>query len=356
MVEKKYDFWLCQIKNLRRSSIKQLWKMKKSAKAVYELSEKELQQCSFLTQKEKNLLIDAQKDKLWQEEWNQIGEKNVRVITFLEEEYPQRLRHISSFPKCLYVKGKMPREDAVSIGIVGARDCTVYGRDIARMFAYRLAQQGVQIISGMAKGIDGWGHQGALEAGGDTYAILGTGVEVCYPSSHEALYRSIQKHGGIISEFPIHAKAMPQFFPLRNRIISGLSDGILVVEAREKSGSLITADAALEQGKDVFVIPGRIGDSLSVGCNRLIRQGAMPVLEPQDILSYYHIKMPEKKVQTYDACESYLLSCMQIQPVHIDSIIADADFSPTEVMKGLIHLCKQKEIEEVGRGYYHKKL
>lgn len=173
-----------------------------------------------------------------------------------------------------------------------------------------------------------------------------------FPSGTLSKYR---KTGGIISELPIHTKAMPPYFPQRNRIISGLSQGVLIVEARERSGSLITADAALEQGKDVFVIPGRIGDVLSEGCNRLIRQGAVPVLSPQDILQYYKLNSAAEQPRESES-DDLLLACMQINPMHIDSIIAETKLSPTEAMKGLICLCRSRKIEEVGRGYYQKKL
>lgn len=355
MTEEKYQYWLSQIKHLRRKSMIQLYRKFGNARAVYAAPIRQWEQCSFLTERECQLLCMGRDDAAWEKDWEEIQRRGIHVLTWFHHKYPKALRHIYQSPKCLYVKGKMPEEARLTIGIVGARDCTVYGRDMARLFGYRLAEQGVQIVSGMAKGIDGWGHQGALEAGGDTFAVLGTGVEVCYPSSHETLYRSIQRRGGVISEFPIFTRAMPSFFPLRNRIISGLSRGILVVEAREKSGSLITADAALEQGKDVFVIPGRIGDELSVGCNRLIRQGAVPVLSPQDILEYYHMETKWKEKNETDR-EECILACMQIKPTHIDSIVAETKMPPAEVMKCLLHLCQSKKVEEVGRNYYRKKI
>ena len=355
MSDGMYEYWLCQIKHLRRRTILQLHQVFGDARTVYEATEGQLGQCQFLTEHERGLLLLGKKDTGWKKQWEQIGKRGVRMITWFHKQYPEKLRHIYRPPKCLYVKGRLPDESRITLGIVGARDCTVYGRDMARMFGYRLAEQGVQVISGMAKGIDGWSHQGALEAGADTFAVLGTGVEVCYPTSHQTLYQSIQKHGGLISEFPLFMKASPQSFPQRNRIISGLSEGLLIVEARERSGSLITADAALEQGKDVFVIPGRIGDELSVGCNRLIRQGAIPVLSPQDILEYYKIEVRECRKNESEQ-EKHLLACIQTKPMHIDSIVAMTGILPTEVMKSLIRLRQRKEIEEVGRDYYRKKL
>mgnify|MGYP001026099501 FL=1 len=355
MREDKYEYWLCQTKYLRLQSMRRLRETFVHAKAVYEAPIRLLERCSFLTEKEKKILLEGKKDGGWEKRWEEMGERGIRVFTYFHDGYPKRLRHIYQPPKCLYVKGNLPEETKISMAIVGARDCSVYGRDMARMFGFRLAEQGIQVISGMAKGVDGWSHQGALEAGGGTFAVLGTGVDVCYPSSHQALYRSIARHGGVISELPVSTKAMPPYFPQRNRIISGLSQGVLIVEARERSGSLITADAALEQGRDVFVIPGRIGDELSEGCNRLIRQGAVLVLSPQDILQYY--KLDSAAEQPREAkSDDLLLACMQINPMHIDSIIAETKLSPTEAMKGLIRLCRNRKIEEVGRGYYQKKL
>lgn len=355
MIEGKYEYWFSQIKYLRRQSMRQLYQRFSNVRAIYEAPAELIEQCPFLTERERKMVIMARDDSRWEERWEEMRERGIAVISYFQESYPDRLRHIYQPPKCLYVKGRLPDETQIALGIVGARDCTAYGRDMARMFGYRLAEKGIQIISGMAKGIDGWSHQGALEAGGDTFAVLGTGVEVCYPAAHQALYRSIVRRGGVISELPVFEKARPHYFPQRNRIISGLSQGVLIVEAREKSGSLITADAALEQGKDVFVIPGRIGDELSVGCNRLIRQGAVPVLSPQDILEYYKLDTETEK-QSGGGDEELLLACMQINPLHIDSIIAETKLPPTSVMKGLIHLCQNRQIEEVGRGYYKKKL
>lgn len=241
---------------------------------LYKKGASSLRNKGLCTEREQKLLDDEVKKQQAQNGWEKLKEKNIIYCSYYNEQlYPHRLRQIYRPPKHLYGKGKMPDQSRTAVGIVGARECTPYGRDMARMFGYRLAEAGVNVISGMARGIDGWAHQGALESGGETFAVLGCGVDICYPAEHRRLYNSIVKHGGILSEFPIEMKAKKIFFPLRNQIISGLSDGILVVEAKERSGSLITADAALEQGKDVFVVPGRIGDVLSEGCNRLIRQG-----------------------------------------------------------------------------------
>lgn len=264
--------------------------------------------------------------------------------------YPDRLRSIYRPPKHLFFRGKLPETNRRSLAIVGARDCSYYGRDMARMFAYRLAEAGMVIISGMARGIDGWSHQGALESGGDTLAVLGCGVDICYPAEHKKLYDSIGKRGGLISEYPPGTRARPMFFPMRNRIISGLSDGILVVEAKERSGSLITAEAALEQGKDVFVIPGRVGDDLSIGCNRLIRQGATLVMSPRDILEHYGMGAATRKEES--SLKETLLGKIGGVPVSLQQLQKETNTSAVSVLRQVATLQQERKIREVYRGHF----
>ena len=353
--EEKYLFWLCSIHGLGLSAIRKFHDIFSTAEAIYYATEEQIMGADALKKRERELVAEARNKKSWESEWEKMREKKIQFVSFFHEQYPEALRNLYQPPKKLLVKGKLPSKERVSIGVVGARNCTPYGRDMARMFGYRLAEGGVQVISGMALGIDGWSHQGALEAGGDTFAVLGSGVEVCYPVRHQRLYESIRKHGGVFSEFPAYARAQPVFFPMRNRIISGLSDGILVVEAREKSGSLITADAALEQGKDVFVIPGRIGDELSVGCNRLIRQGAVPVLSPDDILEYYGLNTKEK-IEPETGMEREVLEYIGARPTHMDELAKGLDVSQTDLMKCILKLKKQDLVEEIQRGYFIKKI
>ena len=207
-----------------------------------------------------------------------------RIVIPLEKEFPDCLRSIRQPPDALYVRGDLPDPEKPSVAIIGARNCTFYGSDMAGWFASELARAGVQIISGMAMGVDGIAQRAALEAGGTSFGILGCGTDICYPKSNRDLYDKLLQKGGVISEYPNGTQPLPALFPQRNRLIAGFSQALLVVEAREKSGTLITADAALEQGKDVFVLPGRITDSLSTGCNRLIYQGAGIALSPDTIL------------------------------------------------------------------------
>ena len=191
-----------------------------------------------------------------------------------DKAYPERMRPYPDMPAGIYTKGRLPFEGVPSAAIVGARACSVYGRVQARRYARELAAAGVQIISGLATGVDAAAHEGALEGGGVTFAVLGCGVDICYPKENYPLMRRMLEHGGgILSEFEPGEEPAAWHFPQRNRIISALADLVLVVEARKRSGSLITADYALEQGKSVYALPGRVNDPLSEGCNRLIAQG-----------------------------------------------------------------------------------
>ena len=213
----------------------------------------------------------------------------IHEILAFECTFPERLREIPDSPSCIYYKGRLPEKEEHTVGIIGARDGPDYGKAVARNLARELTKYGISIISGMAYGIDSAAHIGALDAKGKTYAVLGCGVNICYPSVNQRLYYSILERGGIISEYAPGSPPLPHHFVARNRLIAGLSDILLVVEAREKSGTFITVDRALEQGKQVFAIPGRITDSLSKGCNKLKREGAAVCLGKEDILECFSI-------------------------------------------------------------------
>ncbi len=208
----------------------------------------------------------------------------IQITRKTDPSYPKRLAILPDAPDTLYYIGSLPDDMKPTVGIVGARLCDLYGKKTAEEFGRILAQNDVQIISGMAIGIDSLSQKGALSAKGKTFAVLGSGVDVCYPPGNQALYDELCTKGGVISEQTPGTPPLKHNFPLRNRLISAFSDILLVVEAKEKSGSLITVDYALEQGKSVFAIPGRVGDLLSDGCNRLIAQGAGIAYSPEAIL------------------------------------------------------------------------
>lgn len=282
-------------------------------------------------------------------------EKCIQYIQQTDREYPGRMRHLKGMPRGLYLLGSLPREDRPSVAIVGARRSSAYGNETARMFARELAGEGVQIISGMAWGIDGMAHEGALEAGGDTFAVLGCGVDVCYPAGHGKLYGKLCRQGGVLSELKPGTPPMPGHFPARNRIISALADLVLVVEAKEKSGSLITADCALEQGKDVYAVPGRIGDELSRGCLGLLKQGAGLADSPRTILDALGMPAGTSKTHTKILLakdENIVYSWIRLQPTSLDELIRITGFPVWRIVPLLVGLELKGCIREVQKNEY----
>ena len=275
-------------------------------------------------------------------------------------EYPEKLRNIQDPPYALYVLGKLPGNNQKAAAIVGARRCTPYGEQMALEYGNILARAGIQVISGMARGIDGAGQRGALNGGGETYAVLGCGVDICYPRENIGLYMDIQKNGGIISEFPPGTEPLSWNFPRRNRIISGLSDWILVMEAKEKSGSLITADMGLEQGKDIYALPGPVTSVLSQGCHRLIRQGAGILLTPEELIEEWNIKVvrygqkSDKNEKMLESPEVMVYSCLDLFPKGIEQLLNETNLSSQELMERLITLELKGYAKEVSRNYYIK--
>ena len=212
-------------------------------------------------------------------------ESKFEIITINDSGYPEQLKTIYDAPKKLYVRGNKEILSNIGIAIVGCRDNTRYGELIAKNLGYNLAKQGINVISGLAKGIDSFAHIGAIYAKGKTIAVLGNGIDTIYPIENDTIAKKIIEYGGcIISEYPPNTKIEKRNFPARNRIISGLSRGVIIVEAKEKSGALITADFALEQGRDVFAVPGPINSKHSLGTNELIKQGAIPITNYKDVL------------------------------------------------------------------------
>lgn len=225
-------------------------------------------------------------------EWEKKG---IRLCIRGDEEYPALLSEIFDPPSLLYYRGTIPKSE-LTVGIVGARRSTTYGRQAARKIASELAASGVVVVSGAARGIDTSSHLGALE-NGKTIAVLGCGVDVAYPPENAKLLADIEQNGAVISEYPPGTQPRQGFFPARNRIISGISAGLLVVEAAEKSGALITATCAMEEGRDVFAVPGSIFSDVSIGTNRLIQDGVKPITCGQDILDEYQMSLPKQEVK-----------------------------------------------------------
>ena len=273
---------------------------------VFEASEKALLDSALSIGKKERWIayIKERQEENAKREYEELQTKGILFYPEYHPFYPVKLRSIPARPFGIFVKGKLPDVRQRSLAIVGARDCSEYGQYVARHFAEKMAQNGVAVISGLARGIDGIAQRAAMEAGGESFGVLGCGADICYPKSNEKLYRMCMERGGILSTYLPGTPPTPNLFPPRNRIISGLSDGILIIEAREKSGTIITADLALEQGKDVFVIPGRVTDRLSDGCNSLIRQGASLIQSPEQLLEELNIGYGKACVTGYEEEEN----------------------------------------------------
>lgn len=213
-----------------------------------------------------------------------INSNKIKILKLGDNNYPEKLKNIVDKPKILYVLGNENLLNEKSIAIIGSRDCTRYGAMNAHDFGYQLAKRGLCVISGLARGIDTYSHLGSIKIREKTIAVLGSGLDIVYPAENIELYKKILISGGaIVSEYPLGSKPEKYHFPQRNRIISGLSDGIIVVEAKKKSGTLITVDFALDQGKDVYAIPGNINSKYSYTTNELIKEGAIPITKVEDL-------------------------------------------------------------------------
>ena len=359
-----YEYWLACVHPLSEKKKRMLREAYGSAKAIYYIEEMELKTADFLTKKDVEILKQARKigKESIQKEWKKLKNENIHFVPYFHEKYPRKLKELSDPPNILYVKGSLPKEERLSVAIVGARRCTPYGEQMALEYGEALAESGVQIISGMARGIDGAGQRGALNRNGDTYAVLGGGVDVCYPREHKGLYEDIQRTGGVISEQLPGQPPLAAYFPLRNRIISGLSDVVLVMEAKEKSGSLITADQALEQGKEVYALPGLVTSPVSQGCHHLIRQGAGILISPEELIEELGIfnkrlrnewsKKSDKNKKILESAEKLVYSCLGFIPKGIEQLTEETGLHPSEVLETLITLELEGCIKEISKNYY----
>ncbi|MEY4467861.1 MAG: protecting protein DprA [Pseudomonadota bacterium] len=289
-----------------------------------------------------------------------------QVLTFADAHYPSALLTIADPPPVLYIKGRAELLTRKSIAIVGSRNATLQGIQNARRFAQVLSAGGLTVVSGLALGIDGAAHEGALSeiaTEGSTVAVTGTGLDLVYPAKHRELAHQIAAHGCLVSEYPLGTPGIASNFPRRNRIISGLSQGVLVVEAAAQSGSLITARSALEQGRDVFAIPGSIHSPLSKGCHQLIRQGAKLVESAQDILEEFHLPHTSSKEKfspsdtsvnsaNASAMTHQLLTAAGHDPVSVDELVVRTELTLAEVQAGLLDLELEGRIERLSSGMY----
>lgn len=367
MKDVDYWVWLSSLAGLGPVKARRLLEKYGHPQVLYDLPESKLKEQGLLTQKNMDELLSREKREGLSKIKDLMLKNNIKVITLFDKSYPEKLKHIYDPPVAIYYRGSFALSE-FSVAVVGSRRTTNYGFITAKKLSYELALRGVQIVSGMARGIDSIAHEGCLDAGGRTVAVLGCGPDYIYPPENARLYESIIKSGGLIlSEYPPGTPPLQYNFPARNRIISGISSGVLIVEAAQRSGSLITASYALEQGREVFAVPGNIDCAYSSGTNRLIREGAKIVLGVGDILEefgyreekapvpWYRDSQRRGTVDTYSGTghKTYCgLSTGEIRVVktiqkgihHIDEIIQHCNISISEInnilfmleMKGIV--------------------
>ena len=353
-----YPLWLHSLEGIGNKKIQLLRSHFICAKNVFHASEKELEKIKGITQKDRaTILYRRNTDELFKKQ-EILERKNIRCLSDEDEEFPDKLRYICEAPYGIYVKGNLPEKTESLVAMVGARMCSPYGKYVAEELAYALSVSGFSVISGMARGIDAFSHKGCLKGGGKTYAVLAGGVDVIYPPEHRQLYDDILKSGAVISEYPPGEQPQKGMFPLRNRLISALANQVVIVEAKERSGSLITADFALEQGKDIFVVPGRINDELSAGCNGYIKQGAdiiesIPKFLDQLNVSTSAYNSREKGKKVFLAKEeSIVYSCLRLPPCSVQELIFETKLDLMCVMHALNRLEEMGLAEEYYKNYY----
>lgn len=280
----EYWIWLSIIEKKNYTITRRLLDIYKTPEEISKLSKKELEQLEVEEQMIQEM-TNPNYRRIVKAYMLYMKEKNIQILTIKDEDYPYLLKQIYDSPSVIYIMGNKKILSQNGIAIVGSRNCSLYGQKIAKYLSYQLAKKGIHIISGLARGIDTFSHIGTLQAKGKTIAVLGSGLDVIYPPENAKLAEKIVESGGcLVSEYIVGTKPLGEHFPARNRIISGLASGVVVVEASEKSGSLITVDFALEQGKNVYAVPGNINSPNSLGTNSLIKQGAKIVTSIEDIL------------------------------------------------------------------------
>src|SRR5438132_3280346 len=340
---------LSQVKGLGGVSFKKLAAHFVDPTRVFSASAEELQQVPGLDKSVIEGLVNFSGWEQIETEIRRIRQAEVTIVPFTDVRYPARLRMIADPPPFLYVKGEIRAEDDKAVAVVGSRSASDYGRKVTRDLSRGLAALGFTVVSGLARGIDGTAHETALRCGGRPIADLRSGVDRAYPPEHAALYRRISQNGAVVSELPVGTRPMAFNFPPRNRLISGLSLGVVVVEATEKSGSLITAALALEQGREVFAVPGEVGASRSRGAHRLIRQGAKLVETVDDIMEEIAPQLSAHRGNTDSTAKRKLpqhlgdefqkiFALFQERSLQIDEVIENSGYSPSRLSEILLEL------------------
>jgi len=362
--QNEYAAWLAlrRVKGLGCVSLKRLAAQFTDPRRIFAASRSALEQVEDLRADAIDGIVNFHEWAEINDEIARIRDAGISLVCFSDASYPARLRTIADPPPLLYVKGELGSVDDKAVAIVGSRSASDYGRRVARDLARGLAGAGFTVVSGMARGIDGTAHEAALNSGGRTIAVLGSGVERAYPPEHDKLYQRVSTNGAVVSELPVGTRPMAFNFPARNRLISGLSLGVVVVEATEKSGSLITASLAVEQGREVFAVPGEVGSSRSRGAHRLIRQGAKLVENIDDILEEIAPQLltrrgtangaPLALPQSASAEARKIFALLEAGSLQVDEIIERSALAAPRVLEILLELELQGYVRQLAGKRY----
>lgn len=314
---------LFDVPRMTEAKLKNLLAEFQSPQAIFNARMQDLLKVKGIDHEIANTIRDYQQGKETQEKYRRAEQLGIKIISYLDEDYPQNLKSISHAPPVLFMRGEITEQDQKALAVIGTRIPTTYGKMVAEKFAYELAQMGITIVSGLARGIDTAAHLGALKVKGRTIAVLGCGVDIYYPPENKSLYDQISQNGAVISEFNLGTMPFAMNFPKRNRIISGLSLGVLAVEAPVNSGVLNTVTWAADQGREVFAVPGAINQKSSMGTNQLIKDGVKPVTSVQDICQELDIAFEKKEKQDMPVTEleKQVLDLLSAEPLYPDEIV-----------------------------------
>jgi DNA processing protein len=335
---------LLSIPGIGGGKVRQLLSIFPTAEEIIRAPIKLLTRVDGVDVKTAQLLKSGYDERLVDEQLAKLEKAGVDCVSIWDDEYPPLLKKAAAPPALLFYRGVLPPVWPAMIGVVGTRMPSTYGKTVTEKLTMQLVENGLDIVSGMARGVDTVAHTAAIKRGGKTYAVLGCGVDVIYPSENRKLYEQIVENGAVISEYFLGAKPDAVNFPRRNRIISGMSLGVLVVEAGKKSGALITAEFALEQNREVFAVPGQITNHRSIGSNKLIQQGAKLVQSVEDILEEISPKLRSQRIlekplpPDLSEADRLLLSKLSTEPRHIDQLVLELDQSPAVLLGQLLRL------------------
>ncbi|MEK7518838.1 MAG: DNA-processing protein DprA, partial [Patescibacteria group bacterium] len=328
---------------------------------AWEASDAEIRQALQITGKTFDTILEGRQKLDPQKNWEQLKAANIHVVTVVDEDYPALLKETHNAPAVLFYRGTLPRPNDTLVAVVGTRVATAYGKTVTPLLVEPLVRAGVGIVSGMALGIDGLAHEATLAAGGKTYAVVGTGLDLVYPPQHAKLAERIVEEGGaIISEFPLGIPPLAQNFPQRNRIVSGMCAGTLVVEAGEKSGALLTAKLALDENREVFCVPGNITQETSRGTNKFIRLGAQLTADANTILTALNLLPDDAQSETRPPYagstpeQKNILQHLRREPIHVDELASLCDCDPSVINATLVVLELQGHVRNVGGMHYVK--